>query len=70
MVIYSLDSVIQSLLIRGQESTFSVYLRALQLLIELVAFFFKFFALLFKEQASVLLLVTFLPALQLRYKTC
>lgn len=69
MVIYSLDSVIQSLLIRGQESTF-FYLRALQLLIELVAFFFKFFALLFKEQASVLLLVTFLPALQLRYKTC
>ena len=69
MVIYSLDSVIQSLLIRGQESTF-FYLRALQLLIEVVAFFFKFFALLFKEQASVLLLVTFLPALQLRYKTC
>ena len=69
MVIYLLDSAIQSLRIRGQESTF-FYLRALQLLIELVTFFFKFFVLLFKEHASVLLLVTFLPALQLRYKTC
>ena len=69
MVIYSLDSAIQSLRIRGQEGTF-FYLRALQLLIELVAFFFKFFALLFKQHASVLLLVTFLPALQLRYNTC
>ena len=69
MVIYSLDSAIQSLRIRGQEGTF-FYLRALQLLIELVAFFFKFFALLFKQHASVLFLDTFLPALQLRYKTC
>ena len=69
MVIYLLDSAIQSLRIRGQEGTF-FYLRALQLLIELVAFFFKFLALLFKQHVSVLLLVTFLPALQLRYKTC